>query len=185
MTQQQNSESDNIKGAIKDIVDPKKTFINSALDLTKGIFHSEKKIGEMNGRWAALFRICLVVVVLGIPSIGGWGLWLTRNAINTEYHLESTVRFEERIDILEQHNVMLERVEKQIEKISKDVDNLPPAEWRDIINNNTKNDADIKQRIIDLDKSNSAEHSKIEREGAVDRAAIKATLEFIKEKVSK
>ena len=122
MTQQQNSQPDNIKGAIKDIVDPKKTFINSALGLTKGLFHSDKKIGEMNGRWAALFRICMIVVILGIPSIGGWGLWLTRNAINTEYHLESTVRFEDRIDILEQNNVMLERVAEQIDKISKDVD---------------------------------------------------------------
>lgn len=182
-----------------ELLDPRKGLFNWCIRLLKGLIHSEKKIGDMNGKWAALFRIVLVLVFLGIPALGTWTVWMTKGIWNSQRHIETTIEFENRIDLLEQNAVILERVDKAVSNISKEMrehnDGHPP-DIQDRVDKNTDAVKDVKDSVIQLDKTNTEQHNKIykelgdkvnqiERENSTDHASMKTTLEFIKEKVSK
>lgn len=181
---------------IENTHDPKKSFISLMLQFFKGIFHSEKKIGEMNGKWAALFRAVLVLLFFTIPTIGTWSIWITRSVWIQQGHMTTTSSFEDRIDTLEKTDVSRAHVSEQLEKINNKINQLPPIPWQERINENTKCGVEIKQQILDLDKTNTQEHnrisselkesiSKLDRDSSIERATIITSLEYIKEQVSK
>jgi len=163
----------------------------------KGMVHSEKKIGEMNGRWAALFRIVLVLLFLSIPTLGTWAMWVTRGIWKTENHIKTTEQFSDRLNVLEKQTIILNRVDKSVQNIRTDLKDLPdPIETKKYTEHNTESIKTIKDSVILLDKVNTEQHNqiykdlgekvnKIERDNATDHAAMKTTLEFIKEKVNK
>lgn len=189
---------------IEDMADPKKGLMFFALRLFKGMFHSDKKIGEMNGKWAALFRVVLVLTFLTIPAVGTWGVWVSRSVWSSQYHREATSEFEKRINVLEQSCTLLNKVDEQVDELADEIkllpQQLPSKEWQESVDVQVEENAaatqEIKDEIIKLDKTNTSEHSKIsaelkeslgemDKKSSVERASIAATLQFIKEQVSK
>lgn len=182
---------------IEDMVDPQKGLLYMIVRFFKGLVHSDKKIGEMNGRWAALFRVVLVLLFFAIPAGGTWTMWVTRNIWNVERHVETTAEFESRIDFLEKSSMILERVDKRVEGIDADLKSRPnPTQVQEQIEENSEAVRGIQEDVLNLDRKNTSEHNdisadmkeslgKIERENSTDHAKMTTTLQFIKEQVSK
>jgi hypothetical protein len=52
-----------------------------------------RKIGEMNGRWAMLFKFVLVMNGVLIPALLAWGSWVTVGQIKDEAFRDKGARY--------------------------------------------------------------------------------------------
>jgi hypothetical protein len=52
-----------------------------------------RRIGDMNGRWAILFKIILVLNGVLLPAIMAWGSWITVGQIRDEQFRGEGVRY--------------------------------------------------------------------------------------------
>lgn len=126
-------------------------------------FKSDKRIGELNGHWAFLFKFVLLVLLFIIPTLGTWGVWVTNNVMTTQFHVEQTEQYESRISALEKHNVKAETIAQTLDTQ---------------INKLEKVNQEQNAKLESLEKSNSTEHSQI----LIMLEAMKATLEVIKQR---
>lgn len=124
---------------ITDFVEPKKGFMTWLY----GFFVSDKKIGELNGKWAALFKAVLFSLVFVIPTLFTWMIWVTTHVYASQYHIENTVDIEDRIVELEKTDAARSDVMRKIEKMEQQLYSLENSV------------------IPNLDKQNSTEHAKI------------------------
>ena len=176
--------SDNIPTEDTIVKQPKKH--NKILKFIKGIFISDKKIGELNGKWAALFKACMIVGM-------SWCIWVTSVIYQSSYHMDGSSNYEQRLDTLEiiattevdNLHELQARVETHYTHMTEAIDALPPPEWQhriESVENDFKSvEADIKQISSDVtkvDKQNTAEHNEI----LISLEGISTILEFLKTK---
>lgn len=129
--------------------------------LLKTIFHSDKKIGELNGSWAAAFKLSVLGLLCLIPTLFGWMIWVSSNIYASQYHINSTYDFARRLEELEKTDITRAHLADQITRLSNRIDDLPDANLYkrvetvegkiEILNNNLK----------DADKINTAEHTRM------------------------
>jgi hypothetical protein len=139
---------------------------------------SKKKIGDLNGKWATMFKIVILISIIGVPTMLSWMTWVTSNIYAAQYHQTLTEGYAARIIDLETNMKILSRVESEIGKLSVKMDNLPPPEWKrriEILEAGRETNA---EHIIALDKNNSTEHSNI----LVILKEINTKLEFMDNK---
>lgn len=139
------------------IVYTKKTLF----DIIKGIFKSDKTIGELNGRWAAVFKICILLLFMLIPSLFGWGVWATSQINKARYETNIIYTYQEKS--IADHRDRIREIENSVNKHSELVTRIPIIENRIL---------EQEMKINNLDKKNSSDHAK-----------IMTILEFIKAKV--
>lgn len=144
---------------LDDIIEPKIGIWHWLLSF----FKSDKRIGDLNGHWAFLFKFILLVMLLVIPTIGTWGIWVTNNVMSAQFHIEQTQQHDIRITTLEKHldrnTVIAQNVEAQIHKLEQ-------------VNQDQNS-------IIDsLEKSNTTEHNQI----LILLESMKTTLELLKQR---
>jgi hypothetical protein len=123
---------------------------------------SKKKIGELNGKWATLFKFVLLLIIIGVPTLFAWMTWVTSNIYASQYHQLVTQSQEGRMIELETNMKILERVETEISKLSIKMDNLPPPDWRrrvEILEEGRETNA---KKIDALDKNNTTQHTDIQ-----------------------
>lgn len=162
MSQQpDNTTHDNYNNEKNFITDSVISTKRTLLDVIKGIFKSDKTIGELNGRWAAGFKICVLLLFMIIPSLFGWGIWVTNQITKTRYQSEIICVHQDRI--ITDHTNKIGEIEVVLSKHAQLLMRVPDIESRILRQ---------EQRINQLDKNNSADHSK-----------IMTILEFIKEQV--
>jgi hypothetical protein len=77
-------------------------------------------IGELNGRWALLLKATLVAVPLVTSLVTAafipWSCWVTRN-------IYASIELTEAVEVLS----------SELRDINKEMDNLPPPEWKERI----------------------------------------------------
>jgi hypothetical protein len=122
---------------------------------------SKKKIGELNGKWATMFKFVILLVIVGIPTMMTWMTWVTSNIYSSQYHQSTTEGYAARIIDLETSMKILSRVEVEISKLSTKIDNLPHPEWKRRIEILEQGRQENAAHITELDKNNSTEHSSI------------------------
>lgn len=89
-----------------------------------------KKIGEINGRWALLFKGALVLVPLSIPLL----VWLVSSAWASNDHIGHADQLTAQIEkILEIHARDMELLRVELKEIDRRLDDMPPSVWRDKI----------------------------------------------------
>ena len=75
------------------------------------------RIGELNGRWAALLKITLVAVPLftsiALASFLPWAVWVTGNIYTSRQTAE-----------------IVGSMESKVDNLNTTVQNLPPPEWK-------------------------------------------------------
>lgn len=122
---------------------------------------SDKKVGELNGKWATLFKAVLIVCILVIPTLLGWATWVTTEVFSYRSHEDVTADFNERIQALERTSSSIAKIEKQIDNIILKMDALPPPEWKRRIELLESQYATISSQLNDVDKTNTSEHGQI------------------------
>lgn len=142
---------------LEDIIEPKIGIWHWLMSF----FKSDKRIGELNGHWAFLFKFILLLALFVLPTVGTWSIWVTSNIFSTKSHIEQTEKYDDRISTLEkcsERNVVAsQNVTTQIDKLEQ--------------TNKEQN-----QKIESLEKNNSSEHSQI----LIMLESMKATLESLK-----
>lgn len=144
---------------LEDVIEPK---IGIWHWLTS-FFKSDKRIGELNGHWAFLFKFVLLVLLFIIPTLGTWGVWVTNNVMANKFHVEQTEEYESRISALEKHNVKSETIAQTLDTQ---------------INKLEKVNQEQNTKIESLERSNSSEHSQM----LILLESMKATLELLKQR---
>jgi hypothetical protein len=117
-----------------DITDPKKGLMNCFSGFFKDLFKSENKIGELNGKWAFMLKVVLMLLFVSIPTFFAWGTWVTTS-------------------IFEQNTA--------IQRLQDKTTQLPPEDWRrriEMVEIQTITTSDYTRNI---DKQNSENHAKI------------------------
>jgi hypothetical protein len=153
-------------------------FFEPKLSLWKhftSIFVSKKKIGELNGKWAFMFKFVILFVVIGGPTVLGWMTWVNNSLYAMQAYQITTQSHEQRIAELESSMKILARVEVEISRISTKMDNLPPPDWRrriEILEDGREQNA---VKIETLDTNNTTQHSDI----TVMLKEINTKLEFL------
>jgi hypothetical protein len=157
---------------LEDVIEPKIGIWHWLMSF----FKSDKRIGELNGHWAFLFKFILLVLLFVIPTIGTWGMWVTNEVINAKYHAIQTSAYGDRITKLEEaslkESVVLNHVSNQLTKIESIVTAISPPDLTRRIERIEKTADDNNTRLNTLDKNNSEQH-----------ANLLITLEQIKVKV--
>ncbi len=142
---------------VEEILEPKTGFWHGI----KTLFVSDKKIGELNGKWAAMLKMVLVIAILTVPTFFAWATWVTNEIFAAKYHRNQTEDFSTRIVELETNLKILTRVENEINKISDKVETLPPPEWRRRIEILENHDTTIDNKLNTLENTNNEGHAKI------------------------
>ena len=84
-----------------------------------------EKIGEINGKWAVLFKIHLGFVSVLSPFVLGWFIWATVNLFNHQARLDALppTAWREKIHDLETNQALilqsLDRIDKYLEQTEK------------------------------------------------------------------
>ena len=122
------------------------TPIDQMEEINKGFFGklilSDKKIGDLNGKWAAAFKILIILLFLSIPTVIMWGTWITNKAYNLESHIELT----------EDYGPRLQHLEKKAHE----------ADLRDVRINNIEHKVDkTGDDVVQLEKANATDHTSI------------------------
>ena len=83
-----------------------------------------KKVGDLNGMWAFLFRVFLVL----FPLMVAWSIWVT----SSMYELKGFAQMGERMtqkDGLKMKLELLELIDKQVDRLDDKLNNLPPVDF--------------------------------------------------------
>lgn len=86
-------------------------------------------IGSLNGPWSVLLRAHLVVATFALPFLITWATWATLKITGTDTH---ATRQE------------LHEAERSLQT---QLNNLPPAEWRDRVRENEKGRNVLEQQL--------------------------------------
>ena len=147
------------------VLDTKLGTVSYLANMFKSLFISDKKIGELNGKWAGMFKIVLTISMLLIPTLFGWGVWITNKVIGSEYHIVQTQEYDVRITRLEEvsqrDTIFIDKIEKQLNKIDDHLSILDPTDICRRINNLENVNEEQNIAINTLDKNNTAEHTKV------------------------
>lgn len=171
-------ETHSIDTELEDVIEPKIGFFHTLSEFLGGIFHSKHKVGELNGKWAALFKMVLVLVVLIIPTFFAWATWVTNETFATKYHRLQTDDFENRISDLESNIKLLNRVELELSRIFNKIDSWPTEDWRRRIDILETNQTEASNKLDYSNQKNQDEHNKI----LVLLEGIKTTVDILKQK---
>jgi hypothetical protein len=159
------------------IIEPKIGIFHMLYRFFSSLFISKHKVGELNGRWAALFKITLVLIILGVPTFFAWATWITNETFASKYHRIQTENFEDRINCLEKDVQVLSRIDLELAKISTKIENLPPPDWRRRIELLEISQNDEQKRLLENNKENQDQHSRI----LILLEGLKTTVEVLKE----
>lgn len=110
-----------------------------------------RKIGEMNGRWAALFKVVLVVVPTVNALFIPWAVWVTTNVWRSQDHMVHADELHMQIEkLITSHTRDMEVVRQELKEVDRRMDELPSAVWREKI------------ATLELDmKQNASDHTQI------------------------
>lgn len=122
---------------------------------------SKKKIGDLNGKWATMFKVVILLIIVGVPTMMTWMTWVTSNIYAVQYYQSTTEGYAARIIDLETNMKILSRVESEISKLSTKMDNLPPPEWKRRIEILESGREVNSANIVTLKDNNTSEHSNI------------------------
>ncbi len=102
-----------------------------------------KRIGDLNGPWALLFRVVLMLVPLSIPLF----VWLVSGVWASNDHIRHTDEVTAQIEkLMECHKQDMLAVRTELREIDQRIDELPSAVWRERI---LALEADMKQNTAD------------------------------------
>lgn len=157
-------------------VEPKKGILRWFF----GLFISDKKIGELNGRWAALFKLVLFIVVVSVPTAITWMLWVTSNIYASQYHIERCDNYEQRLIDLEKTDVSRADLSRQMQVLSDKIETFPNAEWKRRVEFLEQKIETLAIKTNELDKVNSTEHTHIITEQAAQKDLLLKIYEKVK-----
>ena len=143
------------------LIDSKKGFFGIICNFLNNLFSSDKKIGALNGKWATMLKICLMVAFISGPPILTWCTLVTKNVFDSSMHFKNKEHFDKKLAEFESNVKIIERIEIQLNKISDKVETLPPPEWRRRIEILEAEYTKANVEIRSLDKINSIEHGQI------------------------
>lgn len=113
------------------------------------VLSTEKKIGDLNGKWAVMLKMTVLVGTVIAPLILAWSVWVTSSIFATTHHIVDTVNFRERIVHMERELSItpdrIKELEKDYSELKTDVKQLKEMnsiEHQNIgkqLNNNTQN----------------------------------------------
>jgi len=85
-------------------------------------------IGQLNGWWAHLLKVTLVMFPVFMTAVLSWGTWATTEIMSSKYFREYGPRFTR-----QQGDAMEARLGNRIGDIESRFNTLPPADWRNRI----------------------------------------------------
>ena len=113
------------------------------------VLSTEKKIGDLNGKWAVMLKMAVLTSTIVAPLILAWAVWVTSSIFSTQHHIEDTENFRSRIvDIEGQLRVTPEKIQdleedyKELKGDESKLKELNTSEHKDIsqqLNSNTQN----------------------------------------------
>jgi hypothetical protein len=151
-----NIEQDTHANIIDDIED-------TILDPKKGIFDflkSKNSIGKLNGYWASLFKLILILTIIGVPTMFSWMVWATSENFANKYNRERTIDIVRTLESLHEDITGYQRnVSNGLQNITLNTTRLQELEDR---LNKLENEHQITQnKITGLDGKNTEEHTKV------------------------
>jgi len=117
------------------------------------VFSTEKKIGDLNGKWAVMLKVVVLSSTVLLPVILTWAVWVTTSIFAAQHHQTDTDSFRSRI--------------VEIEKILT----VTPEQ----IHHNTETLDTIQQDVKESTAENSKDHSGI----MVELGKIQTKLEML------
>lgn len=109
------------------------------------VFSTDKKIGDLNGKWAVLLKIVVLTGGIITPLLLTWTVWVTSNIFATQHHVYDTHDFRQRIVHIEK---VLESTPERIQSNKIELQELK-REVKAVNDNNTSDHQDI---LIQLSK---------------------------------
>lgn len=77
-------------------------------------------IGEMNGRWAMVLKMSLIIFPIFVSFGTGWATWATREIMSTSYTMFTS----------EDAKSLEVKMHSEIDELSNRIHGMPPDEWR-------------------------------------------------------
>jgi len=70
------------------------------------VLSTERKIGDLNGKWAVMLKMTVLATTVVSPLIIAWAVWVTSNIFAVQHHLLDTNTFRKRIVDLEKQDTL-------------------------------------------------------------------------------
>lgn len=61
------------------------------------VLNTNKPIGELNGKWAVMLKLTILIVSILLPFLMTWGIWVTAHVYSSRHHIISTSSFRNRL----------------------------------------------------------------------------------------
>ena len=167
-----------------DLVDQ---IVEEKTGIASKILKSDKKIGELNGKWAAAFKILIIIAFISMPIGITWATWITNRSYNQEHYI---LVMTDNMSKLSQSMTKLTDVaqeallwQKRIVDLENEVAELPPDDFELKVDTIEKNVERSRISMISYHQSSTAAIAEIDRENNKDHATILVALEGIKTKL--
>jgi hypothetical protein len=121
------------------------------------VFSTEKRIGDLNGKWAVMLKLVVLFGTVIAPLLLTWAVWVTTNVYSSQYHRQSTAEFEARIAQMERQFVENKVVRDQLANIVSKLQRITPDRIEDIEEDYSELKKDVKQ----MTNENTAQHQNI------------------------
>lgn len=117
----------------------------------KGLSMAGQRVGDLNGKWAFLFKTGVVILPIINACFLPWAIWVTTTLWDCSAAVRDGDKVISRIDgLCNEHKTDMEFMRASLKEMDFRFDSLPPQVWKDKI---TMMEADMRK--------NGEDHSKI------------------------
>lgn len=123
---------------------------NAVTRFVGDVLSKEKKIGDLNGKWAVMLKMTILTSTVVAPLILAWVIWVTSNIFATQHHIADTTSFRERIVEVEAEVREIENIQEDYKELKTDVKQskeLNTKEHRDIGKNLNESTQELKLQL--------------------------------------
>jgi hypothetical protein len=147
----------------QEILEPNKTIIDTFFNIVKGPFKSDKKIGDLNGKWAIGLKLVIVLFFVSIPTFATWATWVTGSIYASNNHICDVyeLQHDKRITELEKYATLPIKLERELQRLHDKIDVLPHPEWRRRIELLETQYGESVKSVLQVDKKNAEDHQQI------------------------
>jgi hypothetical protein len=127
---------------------------NAVTRFVGDILSTDKKIGDLNGKWAVMLKVAVLTGTVVAPLILAWAIWVTSNIFAAQHHFIDTEDFRSRIHIMEgELRVTPEKIENleedyiELKTDVKQLKDLNTSEHKDISGQLNKNTQELSVQL--------------------------------------
>jgi len=100
----------------------------------KGMSMAGQRVGDLNGKWAFMFKAGVVILPVINACFLPWAIWVTTTLWDCSAAIKDGDKIVDRIEVIcKEHQVDMAVVRSEFKEVDQRLDGQPPKVWQDRI----------------------------------------------------